>query len=164
MLSSCLLQVIRMSLCACPLGQESPSAISSLLCWLKASPSWSLLSLLWFRWGSGEWRWQARKFRGLFSFLVAGSLLLSLVFCLLLFFDLSLSLCIGFLNCLSVGFSTSAYHSGGLWLSPLCFDGLRFLPSFVTFCLEEHGTVCVCTRTFSYVYTCTVDVLEDADG
>lgn len=73
MLSSCLLQVIRMSLCACPLEQESPSAISSLLCWLKASPSWSLLSLLWFRWGSGEWRWQARKFRGLFSFLVAGS-------------------------------------------------------------------------------------------
>lgn len=66
MLSSCLLQVIRMSLCACPQGQESPSAISSLLCWLKASPSWSLLSLLWFRWGSSEWRWQPRKFRGLF--------------------------------------------------------------------------------------------------
>ena len=68
MLPPCLLQVIRMSLCACPLGQESPSAISSLLCWLKASPSWSLLSLLWFRWGSGEWWWQPRKFRGLFFF------------------------------------------------------------------------------------------------
>lgn len=55
-LRCCLLvsfQETRMFLCACPQGQENPSAISSLLCWPKASPWSSLPSLHWFRWGAG---------------------------------------------------------------------------------------------------------------
>ena len=126
-----LLQVTRTSLCACPQGQENLCAISSLLCWLKASPSSSLLSLLWFRWGSGiEEGAPGRLGKGRLHLEI--SLLLSLLFPLT-FLDLLISLAM-------LGFWIARR-----WASPLVHNSGGLFLSFVTFCPEVCGTVLVYT-------------------